>query len=122
MQLIFMEKVVTNISYWIQETGTYHNYSNYRKYMCDYLSDIQKLPRAGISGEKQENDTVSSAPCAHGSECICLENSTTWILSKDTNAWKQFLAGTGGGSGSGGNTPQTMQRITADDINSLFSN
>lgn len=57
--------------------------------MCDYLSDINKLPRVGIEGEKQDGDTVSSAPCAFGSECFCLENTSIWILGKDKNEWKE---------------------------------
>lgn len=89
--------------------------------MCDYLSDIKKLPRVGIEGEKQENDTVSSSPCAHGSECICLENSTTWILSKDTNTWKQYSANTGNSGSGGGSITGKPQKITKDDIDLLFS-
>lgn len=87
--------------------------------MCDYLSDIKKLPRVGIEGEKQEGDTVSSLPCAFGSECICLENSTTWFLSKETNMWKQYSQNSGNTGGSDGAT-EKPQRITKDDIDSLF--
>ena len=119
--LLFHKKAGINIAYWIQETGTYHNYTNYRKFMCDYLSDIRKLPRVGIEGEKQKNDTVSSSPCAHGSECICLENSTTWILSKDTNTWTQYSASTGNSGSGGGTVIEKPQRITKDDIDSLFN-
>lgn len=109
------------MAYWIQETGTHHNYSNYRKFMCDYLSDIEKLPRVGIEGKKQEGDTVSSSPCAFGSECICLENSTTWFLSKDTNTWKKYSQDSSGNTGgSGGATIEKPQKITKDDIDSLF--
>lgn len=107
------------MAYWIQETGTHHNYSNYRKFMCDYLSDIKKLPRVGIEGEKQEGDTVSSLPCAFGSECICLENSTTYFLSKETNMWKQYSQNNGNTGGSDGAT-EKPQRITKNDIDSLF--
>ena len=77
------------MAYWIQETGTHHNFSNYRSFMCDYRSDIVKLPRADTSGELQKNDTVSSLPCAYGSDCLCLENSSVWILGKDTNEWQE---------------------------------
>ncbi len=77
------------MAYWVQETGNYHNFSNYKSFICDYISDIQKLPRVGVSGEKQDNDTVSSAPCSYGSDCLCLENSSVWILGKDTNEWSE---------------------------------
>ena len=62
------------MAYWVQETGNHHNFSNYKSFICDYISDIKKLPRVGVSGEKQDNDTVSSAPCSYGSDCLCLEN------------------------------------------------
>lgn len=78
------------MAYWIRETGTYHNYSNYRSFGCDYRSDIEKLPRIGIEGEKQEGDSVCSLPCSCGSDCLCLEDSSVWVLGKDTNKWKEL--------------------------------
>lgn len=77
------------MGYWIQETGTHQNFSNCRSFICDYLSDILKLPRVGINGEKQEGDTVSSTPCSYGSDCLCLEDSSVWVLGKDTNEWQE---------------------------------
>lgn len=77
------------MAYWVQETGTHHNFSNYRSFICDYRTDINKLPRVGIEGAKQEGDTVSSAPCAYGSEAFVLEDSSVFILGKDTNSWQE---------------------------------
>lgn len=77
------------MSYWVQEIGTHYNNSNYRSFMCDYRSDIDKLPRVGISGAPQEGDTVSSMPCSYGSDCMCLEDTSIWILGKDTNEWQE---------------------------------
>lgn len=77
------------MAYWVQETGTHHNFSNYRSFMCDYRTDIDKLPRVGAEGEKQDGDTVSSAPCSYGSDCFCLEDSSVRVLRKDTNGWKE---------------------------------
>lgn len=77
------------MAYWVQETGTHHNSSNYKSFMCDYRSDIEKLPRVGIEGGLQEGDTVSSAPCSYGSDCLCMEDSSIWILGKDTNEWQE---------------------------------
>ncbi len=77
------------MAYWIQETGTQHNSSNYRSYMCDYRTDIDNLPKVGVEGVKQDKDTVSSSPCSYGSDCLCLEDSSVWILGKDTNAWQE---------------------------------
>lgn len=77
------------MAYWVQETAKNHNFSNYRSFMCDYRTDIDKLPRIGIEGEKQEGDSVSSAPCSCGSDCLCLSDSSIWILGKDTNTWQE---------------------------------
>lgn len=77
------------MAYWVQETGTNHNSSDYRSFMCDYRSDIDKLPRQNIWGAKQDGDTVSSMPVAYGSDCLCLQDSSVWILGKDTNAWQE---------------------------------
>lgn len=76
------------MSYWIQETSNNHNMSDYRLFYCDRITDIDKLPKFGIEGEQQENDTISHKPCAYGSECKCLQNSSLYILSKDTNEWE----------------------------------
>lgn len=78
------------MAYWVQETSTTQNMSNYRSFYCDYRTDIDKLPRVGIEGEPQKNDTVSHKPCSHGSDCLCLEDSSVWILGKDTNAWQEI--------------------------------
>lgn len=75
------------MAYWIQETATHHNFSNYRSFMCDYRSDIAKLPRVGVYGIQQDGDTVSSNPCSRGSDCLCLEDSSVWILG--TNDWQE---------------------------------
>ena len=77
------------MAYWIQETGKNSN-SSIRSFYCDYRSDVQKLPRAGINGLSQEDDNVSSKPCSHGSDALVLEDSSVWILGKDTNEWKEI--------------------------------
>lgn len=77
------------MAYWIQETRTNQNMKNYKSFMCDFRTDIEKLPRMGINGTEQEDDTVSSLPCSYGSDCLCLEDSSVWILGKETNEWKE---------------------------------
>jgi len=77
------------MAYWVQETGTNHNSSNYRSFICDYREDIAKLPKQNTYGKKQEGDTVSSMPCSYGSDCMVLEDSSVWILGKDTNEWQE---------------------------------
>ena len=75
------------MAYWVPEKSNNQNISNHRNFYCDYRDDIQKLPKFGIPGEEQEGDTVSALPCAYGSDCLCLEDSSVWILGKDTNSW-----------------------------------
>lgn len=77
------------MAYWIQGLRTVQNMINYKSFMCDYRSDIEKLPRFEIKGEEQKDDTSSSAPCSYGSDAFVLEDSSVWILGKDTNKWKE---------------------------------
>ena len=75
------------MAYWIDPNAG--NKSTCRSYYCDYRTDIDKLPRMNVYGEEQEGDTVAAYPCACGSDCMCLEDSSIWILGKDTNAWQE---------------------------------
>lgn len=77
------------MAYWVQEVGTKHNLSNYRSFICDYRSDIAKLPTQHRQGEPQKDDTISSMPCSYGSDCLCLEDSSVFILGKDTDTWME---------------------------------
>lgn len=89
------------MAYWIQETSTNHNMSNYRLFHCDYRSDIDRLPKFGIEGELQENDTISHKSCSYGSQALVLQDSSTWELGKSTNEWKELKTMiVGGNSGS----------------------
>lgn len=74
------------MAYWVMPSN---NSTNCKSFICDYRTDIEKLPRTGIHGEHQENDTVSSLPCSYGSDCFCLEDASVFILGKDTNMWKE---------------------------------
>ncbi|MBQ4523349.1 MAG: hypothetical protein IJA10_10430 [Lachnospiraceae bacterium] len=76
------------MAYWIDPNA--NNKSNCRSYVCDYRTDIDKLPRFQIEGEKQDNDSVVSQPCLWGSDCMVLEDSSVWILGKNTNEWKEI--------------------------------
>ena len=78
------------MAYWIQEPQTTQNDSEYRSFMCDFRADIDKLPKKGIKGEVQADDSTVSLPCAAGSDCMCLEDSSLWILGKETNEWKEM--------------------------------
>ena len=77
------------MAYWVQETGEKHSMSNRRSFMCDYRSDINKLPRYDIKGEECIDDSISPQPCSWGSNCLCLADTSVWILGKDTNTWQE---------------------------------
>ncbi len=82
------------MAYWIVKRN---NYNGSKYFQCDFLSDIDKLPTHQHEGEKQENDTVSSYLCAPGSQCLCQEDSSTWLLGLSTDAWiKQNNNSSGG--------------------------
>lgn len=80
----------------------------FKKFYCDYLDDISKLPTSKKLGAKQANDTVSDDPCAPGSECFCYEDGSIWLLGVETDTWTKVgyrydTSGSGsGGNGSGG--------------------
>lgn len=73
------------MAYWIDPNTTK---STKKSYMCDYRTDIDNLPKSnGIHGLQQDGDSISDNPTSFGSDCLCLEDSSVWILSKDTNTW-----------------------------------
>lgn len=107
------------MAYWIQKTSSNHNISNYRYFICDYLSDIKKLPTFKTAGEPQDNDTISAGPCSYGSCCLCLEDSSKWILGKATNEWKKINVSTSGGGSSGGGVPD-LDIATEDEVDDVL--
>lgn len=78
------------MAYWIQATSTTHQRPNHRDFYCDFRSDISKLPRQGIEGIPQNGDNLSHKPCAYGSSALVLEDSSYWVLGKETNEWKEL--------------------------------
>ncbi len=78
------------MSYWISETGTNRMPGNVKSFYCDFRSDIPKLPKNGVKGDLSAGDTSSAQPCRYGSDCLCLEDSSVWILGKATNEWKDI--------------------------------
>lgn len=72
------------MAYWIVKTN---NYNNSKFFHCDYKSDIEDLPTYTQEGKRQLNDTICSNKCAPGSQCLCQEDGSIWLLGKDTNNW-----------------------------------
>lgn len=88
--------------------------ARYKKFYCDFLSDIDKLPTSHKLGATQVNDTVSDNACAPGSECFCYEDNSIWLLGVETDKWVKVgyrydiscnCNGNGNTGSTGGNTP-----------------
>lgn len=94
--------------------------SRWKKFYCDYLSDIKKLPTSKRTGAKQVNDTVSDDACAPGSECYCFEDNSIWLLGVETDTWVKIgyrYDVSSGGSGNGGtNVPNITSYNQLSDI------
>ena len=71
--------------YWINENET-KGTSRQLAFYCDTTSDIPNLPTSQASGVQQGEDEVSCLPCKIGSSCLCLGNSSLWILNS-SNVW-----------------------------------
>ncbi len=91
---------------WIKENKIY-SYTP-KKFQCDFLSDIGKLPTSKRIGEKQEEDTISDNPCAPGSECFCFEDGSIWLLGIETDTWIKVGFKYGSSSGNGGSSNQNI--------------
>lgn len=104
------------MSYWIHKAGNGNNYL-WRYFMCDYLSDIDKLPTAAKSGQYQPDDTIDKDKCCPGSQCLCLEDGSIWLLGKDTGKWSKHKAAANGTTATGGE----MSAIPPSFIEALFS-
>lgn len=108
------------MSYWIHEAGN-KNSSLWRFFMCDYSSDIKNLPLADRDGQPQLNDTVCKNRCSPGSQCLCLEDNSIYILGKDTNKWiKKVTSQSGSSSGGISGDIEDVEPIPSSSIQSLF--
>lgn len=110
------------MAYWINESGNRNN-SAWRFFMCDFVSDLTELPTAFKEGTPQPNDTVCKNRCAPGSQCLCLEDGSVWLLGKDTDTWIQqkVTSSSGASGGVGGITGDGIEPIPLSLIQSLFS-
>ncbi len=80
------------MSYWIDcsDPGKLYGSSRQIPFWASRVSDIQNLPKVGIPGVQQGDDTVSCRPVDAGSTCTVIENSTLWVLDMDDNDWHQL--------------------------------
>lgn len=73
--------------YWIMENGKNKNNKDYKSYMADDVADIADLPTNKEIGKVMENDSTANMMCSLGSDCLCLSDSSVWILG--SNGWVQ---------------------------------
>ncbi len=104
------------MSYWIHQCGNKNN-SLWRFFMCDHRTDLKNLPTASKEGEIQPNDTVCKNKCCPGSQCFCIEDSSTWVLGKDNDKWTETEKSS---SGSSPGATTNIKPITESQIYSLF--
>ena len=103
------------MAYWIAHNSN-RSYSNsHRCFQCDFTRDIDKLPTSKKIGVKENNDTLSTNPCAPGSECFCFEDNSIWLLGMETDKWIRVGYKYGGSSNSGGPSGGNTSSITSYD-------
>lgn len=83
---------------------------NHEEFICDYLSDIPKLPTVG---------------CVPGSEAFVIEDSSNLMLN-NAKVWKKIIKTTSSGSSGGGSGTVTESNIATDEeiedmLNEVFS-
>lgn len=73
--------------FWIQETGINKNNPNYKLFYAESKSDIDNMPTDIKQGTQENGDTVSNHLCSVGSECLCIDEGTLYILT--TSGWTE---------------------------------
>lgn len=66
------------MAYWIDYNNSYVP-SRQMSYMCDTTSDIADLPTSSNEGAIM-NDDVTHKTCKEGSFCLCIGDSSGWML------------------------------------------
>lgn len=69
------------MAYWIDYNNSYVP-SRQMSYMCDTASDIADLPTSSNEGAIM-NDDVTHKTCKEGSFCLCIGDSSGWILNSN---------------------------------------
>lgn len=75
--------------YSLTKLGNNMNSDGVREFIADTLDDVQKLPRLKTEGTQQGGDSTSNDCVMAGSTCLCLEDSSVWILGND-DKWKEL--------------------------------
>lgn len=75
------------MAYWISERGP-----NSKSFVCDYVSDVAKLPTNKALGASQEdrhdNDFIRQMT-SEGSDVIVLEDASVYMLNSE-GVWKKL--------------------------------
>ncbi len=106
------------MAYWIHTAGNKSDLL-WRFFMCDYLSDVKNLPTAAKEGLLQPSDNVSSSKCSPGSQCLCQEDWSVWLLGKDTDQWVRRKAASSSGT-PGEGEENRIEPIPPSSIQDLF--
>ncbi len=69
--------------YWIDESSQARGTGKQIDFYCDDASDVQNLPTSSSPGVQQGDDTVSCKPCGIGSFCLCIGESSGYILNSN---------------------------------------
>lgn len=72
--------------YWISNDSKIYGSSKQVPFYCDSSADIANLPTSQNAGVQQGEDNVSCLPCAKGSSCFCIGDSTLYILNS-SDVW-----------------------------------
>ena len=90
------------------------------EFSIDTDSDLELLPKYGISGKEKLN-TISS--CSPGSVAI-QTNGNVYRLNGDSNTWIKSSSSSGGGGNSGSDggfeLPDGYEFATGDDMDNIF--
>lgn len=98
------------MAYWLDPNAD--NKGNCKSYICDYVSDIALLPRFNVKGADTDSiDVASQQPCSYGSTCVCIENGSAYMLTKDTNEWRAMSVSDSGGGSSSQDVSELRNRI-----------
>lgn len=69
--------------YWIDNSSRLNGSSKQVPFYCDSSADVLNLPTSQHAGVQQGDDTVSCLPCAKGSTCFCIRESSLYVLNSN---------------------------------------
>ena len=74
------------MAYWLDSNNSYVP-TGQKSYYCDDTDDISDLP-TNLTEGKPMGDTITHRKCEPGSFCLCIADSSGWILNSE-GEWKE---------------------------------